>query len=568
MADPSKTDDSERIFSELLSPSELFAARSRSRKLPVRGQKDFYPSGCTQQKQMLQNTLDEHWELVSEERVERLGTCRCSTGTSPSPSRRATRHSCPPASCPSSSTSLVPSLYERQLNLPPSRDRGANQLKRKRSPSPEATATVASSPRPSEKQEDSTNPSSAQDKATNHSQPSAAQQAIPEGRRPPADDDVTGRNWWSDGLVPLEQHQDGGPSHGGPTSRWDFLSIQFPDLGARDTPGPLAPPDPALLPGAMAVGVCSVSSWLRRLNTWREKQPGGKQRRRREEEEERARRRTGPDREVQGCRSWAEYRRIMERRRKGSRRSDSRPAHLWEKDVTPLHDPRQGTSTAELLEKISVVKPSRWADKSCSVEGVGTWQISFDVHQPAVNTEFRKSSPGMPYSRMCVCSFDGPVPTLGELQRVSQQSGDVPVTMAVVDHGDISFYTFKHFLLPCDLPQRATLGATAGGNRTLGMWEQRTAVTVFTLMVCVWGGVAEDCSYASLFKHLNLNNKTDSQVHLRPVRNWTTPTVVRVNMVVYGIIEVNEKAQTFTVQTWRSTVSIILTTEKRQNLIR
>ena len=32
------------------------------------------------------------------------GTCRCSTGTSPSPSRRATRHSCPPASCPSSST--------------------------------------------------------------------------------------------------------------------------------------------------------------------------------------------------------------------------------------------------------------------------------------------------------------------------------------------------------------------------------------------------------------------------------------------------------------------------------
>jgi hypothetical protein len=56
--------------------------------------------------------------------------------------------------------------------------------------------------------------------------------------------------------------------------------------------------------------------------------------------------------------------------------------------------------------------------------------------------------------------------------------------------------------------------------------------------VCVWGGVAEDCSYASLFKHLNLNNKTDSQVHLRPVRNWTTPTVVRVNMVVYGIIEV------------------------------
>ena len=54
----------------------------------------------------------------------------------------------------------------------------------------------------------------------------------------------------------------------------------------------------------------------------------------------------------------------------------------------------------------------------------------------------------------------------------------------------------------------------------------------------VWGGVAEDCSYASLFKHLNLYDKTDSKVHIRPVRNWTTRTVVKVNMVVYGIMEV------------------------------
>ena len=54
------------------SPSELFAARSRSRKLPVRGQKDFYPSGSAPQAQRLQHSLEEHWGLVSEERVERL----------------------------------------------------------------------------------------------------------------------------------------------------------------------------------------------------------------------------------------------------------------------------------------------------------------------------------------------------------------------------------------------------------------------------------------------------------------------------------------------------------------
>jgi len=43
--------------------------------------------------------------------------------------------------------SSVPSLYERQLNLPPPRGPGANQLKRKRSPSPEATPSGTPSPR-------------------------------------------------------------------------------------------------------------------------------------------------------------------------------------------------------------------------------------------------------------------------------------------------------------------------------------------------------------------------------------------------------------------------------------
>ncbi|CAL8301883.1 unnamed protein product [Merluccius merluccius] len=314
------------------------------------------------------------------------------------------------------------------------------------------------------------------------------------------------------------------PPHGGTS-----CPSVSPTWGPGAPAGPLAPPDPVLLPGAMAVGSCSVSPWLRRLNLRQEKLSGGERRRR--EAEERARRRRGPDREVQGCRSWAEYRRLVERRSaEQSRRRNRRPAHLWEKDVTPLHDPREGIPTAELLEKISVVKPSRWADPACSVPVVGEWRISFDVHQPSVNTEFRKSSPGTPYSRVCVCSFDGPVPGLGALQHLSRESGGVPVTMAVVDHGDISFYTFKHFLLPRDLPHPLAAVCAGGGG----------------------GGAADDCSFVSLFRHLNLSQEADSLVHVRPVRNWTTNTVVKVNMVVYGIIEVNEKAQTFTCQTWHS----------------
>lgn len=49
------------------------------------------------------------------------------------------------------------------------------------------------------------------------------------------------------------------------------------------------------------------------------------------------------------------------------------------------------------------------------------------------------------------CSFNDPVPDLRAIKLLAHQSGDVPVVMAVVDYGDISFYTFKDFQLPTDV---------------------------------------------------------------------------------------------------------------------
>lgn len=48
-------------------------------------------------------------------------------------------------------------------------------------------------------------------------------------------------------------------------------------------------------------------------------------------------------------------------------------------------------------------------------------------------------------------SFDGPVPDLRVIKLLAFQSRDVPVVFAVVDYGDISFYTFKDFQLPTDV---------------------------------------------------------------------------------------------------------------------
>ncbi|KAJ8786958.1 hypothetical protein J1605_023213 [Eschrichtius robustus] len=53
---------------------ELFAARSRSQKLPQRshGPKDFIPDGSAAQAERLRVCREELWQLLAEERVERL----------------------------------------------------------------------------------------------------------------------------------------------------------------------------------------------------------------------------------------------------------------------------------------------------------------------------------------------------------------------------------------------------------------------------------------------------------------------------------------------------------------
>lgn len=56
------------------SAAELRAARSRSQKLPQRshGPKDFLPDGSEAQAERLRLCRQELWQLLAEERVERL----------------------------------------------------------------------------------------------------------------------------------------------------------------------------------------------------------------------------------------------------------------------------------------------------------------------------------------------------------------------------------------------------------------------------------------------------------------------------------------------------------------
>uniref|UniRef100_A0A8C8MBL1 tRNA-splicing endonuclease subunit Sen54 N-terminal domain-containing protein n=1 Tax=Oncorhynchus tshawytscha TaxID=74940 RepID=A0A8C8MBL1_ONCTS len=452
-------------------PSELFEARTRSHKIPVRGQKDFIPTGWDQQRDRLQQSLDEHWNLVSEERVERLGNLVKAVWISSdmivelqSPAGKFWQtmgFSAHGKQCLHPEEALylmefgnlqvfyqdlplsiqegyerflysktmsiqhyqvfghlkrlgyvvnrfdpssVPSQYERQLNLPQSRDRSGRLLKRKRSHS-----------------------STSMEKDSSHVDPTTST----EGGQ--------GRSWWSKEGSPDPDSELPGQPQSSP--RWDFSSIPFPDLGSRCwLPSSLTSPDPCLLPRAVgSVGACDVAPWLQRLNL-REVRMSRREWER-ERDRDRYRRDINQDREVRRCRNWAEYQELQERRIQRSRRD--RPAHLWEGPVTPLHDPAQVTSTGELLDKISVIKSTRL------LEGSEEWRICFNIYQSDTVAEFKKSAPGKPYSRMCV--FDGPVPDLWTLKLLAFQSGDVPVTYAVVDHGDISFYSFKDFQIPTDV---------------------------------------------------------------------------------------------------------------------
>ncbi|XP_072298746.1 tRNA-splicing endonuclease subunit Sen54 [Eucyclogobius newberryi] len=493
------------FYSEVLTPSELFAARSRSHKIPVRGQKDFIPDGSEEQKQKLEQALTEHWTLVSEERVERLGSLVKGVwipeeqmielqtpagkfwqtmGFSANgkqyllPEEALFLMECGnvqvffrgrPFSIQDgyehflSSSSITfqqylvyghlkrlgyvvlrfhpsskPTAYAHQLNLPASRERAVRGHKRKRSPTP---------PRPSHAQEET---AAVQMEVDPEERPTCHREEESKEEEPSCEQEVIRRSevkqglWWTPGTT------SGSCSTSG-SRQWDFSSIHFPDVGSTFRRGPdevvlLAAPDPSLLPGAVAVGPCDIAPWRRRINL-KEVFMSPKDRQR----EEQANRRwadVNRDPQVRRCRSWSEYHTLMTRRGSEVR---GRPGHLWGREVTPLHDPRQAISHEELLDRISIIKPTSLLEGASGLKPLDGWSISFSVFQPDAASGFKKSSPGRPYAQMVVCSFDGPVPDLTVLKQLCSQCPEVALVFAAVDHGDISFYTFKDFHIPKDV---------------------------------------------------------------------------------------------------------------------
>ncbi|KAF6300062.1 tRNA splicing endonuclease subunit 54 [Rhinolophus ferrumequinum] len=510
----------------VLSARELLAARSRSQKLPQRshGPKDFLPDGSAAQAERLRLCREELWQLLAEERVERLGSLVAAEwrpeegfvelkspagkfwqtmGFSEQGRQRLHPeealyllecgsiqlfHQDLPLSIQEAyqlllsedtvtflqyqvfshlkrlgyvvrrfQPSSVLSPYERQLNL----DGRAQCLedrngKRKRSSS---SRSINKKPKALE------NPLQGVDgtpESLATSIPPSSNQNIrcPE-EKPQESSPIEGPTGPFQLLGSLEPSmaregvgcsQESGKVENGVKGvckpRWNFEQISFPNLASDGRHTLLLAPAPELLPANVAGRETDAESWCQKLNQRKEKLS----RREREQQAEAQHfwEDINADAQVQRCSTWWEYKQLLQKRH--LQKTQSRPPHLWDQTVTPLLSPSQADSPAAALQHISVLQTTHLADGGARLlEKSGGLEISFDVYQADAVATFQKKNPGKPYARMCISGFDEPVPDLRTLKQLSYQSGDVPLIFALVDHGDISFYSFRDFTLPRDL---------------------------------------------------------------------------------------------------------------------
>ncbi|KAL6046926.1 hypothetical protein STEG23_019966 [Scotinomys teguina] len=506
----------------VLSASELRAARSRSQKLPLRshGPKDFLPDGSEAQAERLRLCRQELWQLLAEERVERLGSLvaaewRAEEGfvelKSPagkfwqtmgySEQGRQRLHpeealyllECGsiqlfyqdlPLSIQEAyqllltedtlsflhyqvfshlkrlgyvvrrfQLSSVVSPYERQLNLDgcaQSLEDGAGKRKRRsscRSVNKKAKALQNSLPpmslaasSPPACDQNSQYPEKPQESSPRKGSGHSCQFLGSSEPCPALAREDVGCDQENDKI------ENG--AKGSPKLRWNFEQISFPNMASDSRHTLLPAPAPELLPANVIGRGTDAESWCQKLNQRKEKL--SRRDRAQQAEVQQFREDVNADPEVRGCSSWREYKELLQRRQ--LHKSQPRPPHLWGQSVTPLLSPDKADSPAMVLQHVSVLQTTHLADGGYRLlEKSGGLEISFDVYQADAVATFRKNNPGKPYVRMCISGFDEPVPDLCSLKRLTYQSGDVPLIFALVDHGDISFYSFRDFTLPVDL---------------------------------------------------------------------------------------------------------------------
>ncbi|XP_033741062.1 tRNA-splicing endonuclease subunit Sen54-like isoform X2 [Pecten maximus] len=237
-----------------------------------------------------------------------------------------------------------------------------------------------------------------------------------------------------------------------PYSVWEFDKLGFPDIGGVEVLE-LQMPRLDLLPHGVDLSNASTTFDVRAYFSQQRKHHKKHRRQQRQESVENLEfsysEMIHKKKKITAS-NWGEFKRKMAIRDLEDERMLVSPAEcLWEGEITPLVKPSDATSTGSILNKLHIIesvnlpmKP-RYQDTPVTLPG-GT---VFDVYLP--DAKFRKSRPGVPNYRVCVSKIHESPPSLQQIVSTQGSFPDgVPVSWAVLDHGDIAFYQFSDICLP------------------------------------------------------------------------------------------------------------------------
>jgi hypothetical protein len=151
--------------------------------------------------------------------------------------------------------------------------------------------------------------------------------------------------------------------------------------------------------------------------------------------------------------NWGEYKKLLALGVEEDSQDflDCPITHLWQGDVKPLVQPSDATSTGKVLNRLQVVHSANVTSEHVRLSALqgANIKLAFDVFLPSPS--YKKTQPGRPKFHVVVAKVMDAVPDLLTLANLLQQASAITLLVAVVDNGDITFYSLKGIELSTDI---------------------------------------------------------------------------------------------------------------------
>eukprot|EP00041_Stephanoeca_diplocostata_P036561 m.1340616 g.1340616 ORF g.1340616 m.1340616 type:complete len:529 (-) comp24890_c1_seq27:3938-5524(-) len=130
----------------------------------------------------------------------------------------------------------------------------------------------------------------------------------------------------------------------------------------------------------------------------------------------------------------------------GGHRIKSPDVSAAEQDVAPILRPHDCITFDNVYERLRQVSMKPVALHDYAADTHCRLKIALDVYK--MRPTFKKTDPGFPDFRVCVCDFTDEAPTLPELRRLTADADPALLKFAVVHGGTVSWYGMLDLELP------------------------------------------------------------------------------------------------------------------------